>query len=266
MAKHPIGIYVPAYWGTWSSELNYWHELLYKYVVWNPDIEFVIAINPNSGYGFDQALVNWSYLYRQAGAKVLGYFSVNYGTQNQRPSGAWGTVTWPHTSLPYMKQQVDLYVRDYWVDGFMYDDHPSVTHDARDTFGQLSWDTSRTTLQTMTELTNYARNALARAGRQSFIKANVGVKPAAEYYWMYDNINVWEALNSYPDYNAMINSTYGGYYNYAATITVHHTWWQTPNPLDKISYRMKYFCVHESEFHSLSYMLPNMIQWCRNHY
>lgn len=265
--KYPMGIYVPAYWGTWKDtttgiDYNQQHQWLYNYINQNRDLNWVVALNPASGYGFDKALVDWSYMYRQAGAKVIGYISVNYGTQNQRPAGAWGPVTWPHTSLPYLKQQVDLYVRDYFVDGFMWDDHPSVIVNARDTFGQLSWDTSRTTLQTLQEITTYAKNAIRAKGRTPFIKANVGTRPAGNYFWnnMYENINVYES-NVLPTVDQMKYNNYD-YYTWLSTFTVHHTGWNEA-AMDSLAYRQKYICLHESEFHWLSWMMGNMVRWCK---
>lgn len=208
-------VYVPAYWGTWKQSLvDEWDKLI-KSVKENPEIKFVVTINPASGPGTSQnaLLASKAQALKEAGATVIGYVGVNYFSElpkSQYPVGnSWPSDT-PKT-MSDLKKDIDRYVAFYpMIDGFMFDDYPS-----KKTI-TLPDGTIKEVYSLAQDLDRYARS---KPGI-TFIKANPGTAAHPDYFTLNENMSTYEG-SSLPTLSRLDTITENGKYSSKTTVVVH---------------------------------------------
>jgi hypothetical protein len=213
-AKHRI--YVPAFWGTWSTSLIAEWDRLIQSVRDNKELTFVVAINPASGPGTSQnaLLASKAQALKDAGATVIGYVGVNYFSElpkSQYPvNNPWPSNT-PKT-MADLKKEVDRYISFYpMVEGFMFDDYPS-----KKWISGLPDGSSKEVYSLARQLNDYARS---KPGI-TYIQSNPGIPPHPDYYLLNDNMITFEGTYV-PSLSLLDTITENGKYSSKTTVVIH---------------------------------------------
>ena len=251
VTKKRVGVYIPAYFGTlWNTDLVGYSNKVLSLIKSNPEISFIVAINPNSGFAQSALLKEYAQAYKNNGAIVLGYISVNWGKQTFRNG--------KERTLAALEAEASSYANYYGsaIDGFMLDDYPTTL--------TRSDAVNPNVYSVMSQFNNHIRNNL----NYRYVKINPGTRPAREYFALAENVAVYEGSpqsnppDGYPSLQTMTDNTWAGQFAQKSTFVVHHGAFNA-NRIVAAAPMTRYISIHEQEYTSLSVSIDNQVNICK---